>query len=152
MNITEMTMYRACLLHTRADRTLRAVVSMHLESYGITRMEWLLLATVGEGPMGGRSMSSLASTLDVSLPQLTALTIGLLGHKLVRQTTSTRDRRSRDISATPKGVKLIKDVEHTMRGALRVWLADIPREQLEIYMRTVQQLAAEEPTKPDKNT
>ncbi len=139
--MSDLTMYQACLLHSRADRTLRAVVSSHLEKLRITRMEWLLLAAVCEDPVEGIGMTALAVTLDVSLPQVTALLSHLLKGGFVKQREATNDRRMRYVSATKKGRVLIATIETSMRDTLKQWLVDIPRPQLEIYMRTVQQLA-----------
>jgi len=141
MTMSDLTMYQACLLHSRADRTLRAVVSSHLEKLRITRMEWLLLAAVCEGPAEGIRMTALAVTLDVSLPQVTALFGHLLKDGFVKQREAANDRRMRYVSATKKGRVLIATIETSMRGALKDWLANIPRPQLETYMLTVQQLA-----------
>lgn len=142
MSISELTMYQACLYHANADRNLRSVVSRHLERFGVTRMEWLLLAAVSNKP-SGMHMSAIADLLNVSLPQVTALANGLLKSELVIQKVEPRDRRSRSLAATRRGKDLIKKIELSMRDALRDWLADIPRAQLETYMQTVMQLAAD---------
>ena len=143
MSMTDLTMYQACLLHASADRNLRGMVSKHLERFAITRMEWLLLSAVSEAGHTGIRMTSLAQLLNVSLPQITALTNGLLEAHRVEQRIDPKDRRSRSLYATKKGRQLIEQVEQSMRGAMREWLADIPRAQLEIYMRTIQQLASD---------
>lgn len=135
-----MTMYQACLLHARADRHLRGLVSAHLEQFKITRMEWLLLAACNSAPYG-EGMSALARVLDVSLPQITALAMSLVDAGLIQQSTDRQDKRARIITITSKGQELIVAIEKSMRGALREWLAFIPRPQLEVYMHTVQLLA-----------
>lgn len=136
-------MYQACLLHASADRNLRAMVSRHLERFAITRMEWLLLSAVCEAGHSGIRMTSLSQLLNVTLPQITALTNGLLEAHRVEQRIDPRDRRSRSLYATKKGRLLIEQVEQSMRSAMREWLADIPRQQLEIYMMTIKQLASD---------
>jgi MarR family transcriptional regulator, transcriptional regulator for hemolysin len=134
-------MYEACLLHNRADRMLRLVISSHLQKYKITKMEWLLLALIKEHSPAGAGMTSLASTLGVSMPQITALATNLSNRKLIEQRAVPEDRRAKKMIATKKGYDLAVQIEASMRGALKAWLADIPRTQLEIYMLTVQQLA-----------
>ncbi len=143
MKVSELTMYQACLLHSRADRTLRGVVTSHLEQFKITRMEWLLLAAIVESDSKALSMTDLAQILSVSLPQVTALVTNLLKDGLVKQREAKHDRRSRFVSASAKGRTLISKIEMSMRNTLREWLADIPRPQLEVYMLTVKQLAEE---------
>jgi DNA-binding MarR family transcriptional regulator len=140
-----ITMYEACLLHSRADRTLRLIVAKQLEQYNITMMEWLLLGSVQNGPKEGVTMSSVAATLDVTLPQVTALTTGLTKNKLVKQKISRQDRRSRRLTMTPAGKKLLSAVEEEARKVLRNWVADIPRDQLMTYLKTEEILANRKP-------
>jgi DNA-binding MarR family transcriptional regulator len=138
-------MYQACLLHSKADRTLRVVVSKQLEQFDITMMEWLLMGAVHAGPKEGITMSAVASTLDVTLPQVTALTASLTKAKLLKQKVSPRDRRSRRLVVTPSGKSLLEEVESSVDSTFRDWLSDIPREQLDTYFETVKLLADRKP-------
>lgn len=105
-----------------------------------------MLAAVSDGPPSGLSMGTLAQLMDVSLPQVTALVNGLVESGLVQQHAAPQDRRARYVTRTAKGHALIKKIEASMRDALRQWLADIPRPQLEAYMRTVYELAYRQQT------
>lgn len=134
-------MYEACLLHSRADRALRVVVSRQLEQFNVTMMEWLLLGVVTTGPKEGLTMSLVASSLDVTLPQVTALTASLTRGKLIKQKVSRQDRRSRRLLSTPAGKRLLDDIEQAINGAMHEWLSEIPREQLKQYFETVKLLA-----------
>lgn len=140
-----ISMYEVCLLHSKADRALRVVVSKDLEQFDITMMEWLLMGVVSNGPKEGMTMSAVASTLDVTLPQVTALTASLTKAKLLKQKVSPRDRRSRKLVCTPAGRRLLEDVEVAIDRAMREWLSDIPREQLDMYFETVRILADRKP-------
>jgi len=104
-------------------------------------MEWLLLASIKEALTEGAGMTTLAVALDVSLPQITALSVNLQRNGLIRQQADPNDRRAKIILVTQKGSKLITNIEVSMRSALKDWLAGIPMPQLEAYMNTVQQLA-----------
>jgi DNA-binding MarR family transcriptional regulator len=137
----QITMYERCLLHARADRALRSLVSLKLEQYRLTMMEWLLLGVVCGGPPEGLSMSSVAQALDVTLPQVTALANKLLNLKLVRQKTQSHDRRSRHIMPTGKGKTLLEDTEDSIAIALKEWLAPLPADQVGRYMDTIAWLA-----------
>lgn len=134
-------MYKACLMHARADRALRLVVAKQLEEFDLTMMEWLLLATVCAVPREGMTMTEVASALDVTLPQVTALANSLVRTKLIRQKVSSQDRRSRRLTASISGKRLMSRVEETINRSMNKWLANISREQLENYMLTVEQLA-----------
>lgn len=138
-------MYEACLLHSRADRALRVMVSRQLERFDLTMMEWLLMGVVNYGPGEGLTMSSVASTLDVTLPQVTALTASLIKAKLLKQKVSRQDRRSRRLFTTPACKRLLDEIEAAIKGAMQEWVSDIPREQLDTYFETVKLLAARKP-------
>ncbi len=142
---TVITMYQACLLHSRADRALRLVVARQLEQFNVTMMEWLLMGVVQNGPKEGMTMSAVASALDVTLPQVTALTSNLTKLKLLKQKVSRQDRRSRRLVSTSAGKKLLENIEHEVNTAIREWVADIPREQLQTYLQTVEILANRKP-------
>jgi len=108
-------------------------------------MEWLLLAIVYKSRPIGVGMSALARALDVSLPQITALASSLVSGGLISQQAASHDRRAKHLMITQKGIILIEAIENSMRGVLKGWLNDIPRQQLETYMLTVYQLAERKP-------
>lgn len=139
---TNMTPYEICLNHSRADRNIRLLAAKVLEKYGITMMEWLLLATVYEGDAKkGKSMTELARALDVTLPQITALTSGLTASKLVRQRISAADRRSRRLMGTPQSRDIMDNIEKDLNKAMKEWLSDIPAGDLVAYQRVITALA-----------
>lgn len=136
-----VTMYEACLAHSRADRALRLVVSKQLEKFNVTMMEWLLMSVVEKGPKEGMTMSAVASSLDVTLPQVTALTASLTKLKLLKQKVSRQDRRSRRLVMTVAGKKLLAEIEEVVNKAMREWVSDVPEDQLKVYLKTVEILA-----------
>lgn len=136
-----ITMYQACLLHSRADRSLRMVVARQLEQFNVTMMEWLLMGVVSGGPKEGMTMSAVAASLDVTLPQVTALTASLTKAKLLKQKVSRQDRRSRRLICTNAGKRLLEDIEKAVNVAMKDWLKDVPRDELDTYFKTVEKLA-----------
>ena len=128
-------------MHARADRAMRVVVNDQLESYRITMMEWLALGVVSLGPKQGLSMTRIATTLNVTLPQVTALINGLLKLKLIKQKVLDSDRRGRQVIATSRGKRILTRLEQDITIAMRTWSQDIPRDQLYTYIQTVKQLA-----------
>jgi DNA-binding MarR family transcriptional regulator len=136
-----LTMYETCLYHSRTDRALRAVVGRCLEKYHVTMMEWLLLGLVGSGPAEGWNMSALARLLEVTMPQVTALTSHLLEQKLVKQKAAKQDRRNRYVLITGRGKTLLENIEDDIKVAMRQWLVSIPEEQLRAYVDTVRQIS-----------
>lgn len=134
-------MYEACLMHARADRALRLVVSKQLEQFDLTMMEWLLMATVCCSKGNQMTMSGVAQALNVTLPQVTALANNLVRSKLIRQKVNNRDKRSRYLIVTLTGKRLIERVEIVIDSRLRAWLSRVPEHQLKIYMETVGMIA-----------
>ncbi len=134
-------MYEACLMHARADRALRLVVSKELEQFDLTMMEWLLMATVCGSLRSGMTMSEVAQALNVTLPQVTALANNLVRSKLIKQKINLRDKRSRYLIATLAGKRLITRVEVAIDTKLRTWLGNIPKDQFKNYMITVEMIA-----------
>ncbi|HSX23481.1 MAG TPA: MarR family transcriptional regulator [Candidatus Saccharimonadales bacterium] len=133
-------MYELCLSHVRADRTMRAAIGKQLESYQLTMMEWLALGVVLAEPKDGVSMTQIAETLDVTLPQVTALVGNLLKLKLIKQKTLARDRRGRQVTLTLKGRRTLRKLEDTISHTMQRWSEDIPENQLQTYVMTVMQL------------
>jgi DNA-binding MarR family transcriptional regulator len=136
-----LTMYETCLYHSRTDRALRAVVGRCLEKYHVTMMEWLLLGLVGSGPTEGWNMSALARLLEVTMPQVTALTSHLLEQKLVKQKAAKQDRRNRYVLITGRGKTLLENIEEDIKIAMKEWLASISEDQLKAYVNTVRQIS-----------
>jgi DNA-binding MarR family transcriptional regulator len=134
-------MYELCLMHARADRAMRVVVNDQLEPARITMMEWLTLGTVSNGPQQGLSMTRIANTLNVTLPQVTALINGLVKLRLIKQKVLDSDRRGRQVIITIKGKRTLAKLEGNIVTAMRQWSKNIPREQLYTYIQTVNELA-----------
>lgn len=139
--ISDMSICEKFLLHARADRVVRSFVADQLDPYKLTMMEWLLLGVVNGGPKEGVSMSSAAATLDVTLPQITALANKLLSLKLIRQKTQSHDRRSRHILPTGKGKTVLEDIEAAIGAAMEEWRSEVTPEEREEYIRHMQWFA-----------
>lgn len=122
------------------DRSFRTIVGRALEPGSITMMQWLLLSIVCEGPPAGITMSTAARTLDVTLPQVTALTNELLKDKLIKQKTQSYDRRTRLISATTKGSKVIEQSLDTVDDVVREWFSGVPADKVRAYWEVVEHL------------
>lgn len=142
MHLSKLTMYEACLLHSRSERVLKGLVSKILEDWDLTRMEWLLLAAADTTPKHamGHTMGELAATLDIKMSQVTALMSKMSEARLISQQVSNEDRRTRYVKTTRRGRKLLEQIEKSMRQAMREWLGSIPRQRLATYLQTVEEL------------
>lgn len=136
-------MYQLCLMHVRADRAMRSLISRELEPYSLTLMEWLALGVVSNAPRDGFSMSQVAELLDVTLPQVTALISSLTKKRLIKQKILSTDRRGRQVVATPRGIRSLVKIEKDVRDIMRKWSRDIPDSQLRSYILTLAHLSAQ---------
>lgn len=125
-------------MHSKAERVLKTIVAKHLKQFDITRMEWIVLATIDSNETaGGYTMSELSKILDIKLSQLTILIAGICANGFTKQVSSEEDRRTKYVTITPKGSRLIVKIDKTMRSAMREWLSEIPRQNLKNYMATL---------------
>jgi DNA-binding MarR family transcriptional regulator len=136
-----MNMYEICLLHARSDRALRSKIASLLEESKITMMEWLLLGVVAEGPVKGSTMSDVAKSLHVTLPQVTALVNKLLPLKLVKQKSASSDRRSRLVSLTSKGQLVFEENKKIMDNAQQGLFEGASDQDLNAYSQILTKLS-----------
>lgn len=138
-------MYEACLLHMRTERVLKGFVSTCLENWGVTRMQWLLLASAASESKSvyGHTMGELAECLDIQLSQLTALASSLNLEGLLDIAVSPTDRRIKYVRISTRGKKLLRDIEKEMKETLKQWLADVDRGKLSVYMEVLEILGRE---------
>lgn len=134
-------MYELCLMHTRSDRVVRNVVAKKLSSHGLTLMEWLALGAVSAGPKTGLSMTEIARTLNVTLPQVTALITDLLERRFIKQKILSSDHRGRQVTVTLKGKRILNKLETTIARDMRELTNSVPNNRMREYVRTVQKLS-----------
>lgn len=111
-----MTIYELCLSHSRADRELRTKIADLLEPQQLTMMQWLLLKTIS-GQKHGLSMSEIAGTLGITLPQVTALLTNLAERRIAKLKTQRRDRRSRHAVLNAKGEAVLESADKQLEEA-----------------------------------
>ncbi len=134
-------MYELCLNHARADRAMRSLVADRLSKSRLSIMEWLALNVIAAGPKQGVSMSQIANSLDVTLPQVTALVSTLTKLRFVKQKILIKDRRGRQVIVTIRGRRTLLRLESDVSEAMNDWLQDIPKTKSEIYLQVLADLA-----------
>lgn len=139
--INDMTIYEICLLHSQSDRVLRLVIAKELEPYNITMMQWLLLATTASGSANGTRMTELSESLNVTMPQITALMNDLTKKNLVKQKINSADRRSRRLMVTKQGKDLVSKATKALETNIKNWFRAVPEDQLDNYLATIKQLS-----------
>ena len=130
------TIYQTSLLHVRADRVYRTIISQQLEPFKLNLMEWLMLGVINDAPTG-ITLSQIATALDVSQPQVTALMTRVTAQGLVRQKTVRQDRRSRSVVLSVRGLRLMDKIEETLQAYMQQWLSQVPPEQYDAYLEII---------------
>lgn len=145
MDLSVLPTYQACVLQARAYRTLRIFMEGQLKAFNLTMMEWVMLGLVVADENSTYTMTDLADLIDVGQPLITNMVNRVSEAGLVARVVDRDDKRSKHIKALPKGVKLAAEVEDTLRRAMREWLSDIPRAELEGYVKMMMKLAQKNP-------
>jgi len=127
--------YSTGLLQGKAYRALTHHLNRALFPYELSIPEWKLLGQLYE--KGEMRLTELAVLLDVRPPLVTKLVDQLEKRELLCRIRDPKDSRGRLISATPKGEKLIPDIESTVKKAMGVLLVGTPREELLTYLRVL---------------
>ena len=133
------------LIHD-VSRLRRTVVDHALGPMGVTRSQWWVLAYLARHNGKGMMQTELARTMDVGKVTLGGLIDRLEARGLVKRQPDPSDRRAKRVLMTPKGVKLLGDIQGSaaelnariMSGIQR---ADIARAEA-VLIKMKQQLIA----------
>jgi MarR family transcriptional regulator, organic hydroperoxide resistance regulator len=101
----------------------------------ITDTQFIVLRSLRKGP---GNTSFLAHMLGVTLSAVTALINRLHRMGLVTRERHEKDRRQVWITITPKGLKLLGEVEEKRNLLLALYLAHVPREEREQLLSLLQ--------------
>lgn len=114
-------------LHTRLTRALLP--------FSVSIPEWKLLGQVHE--QGTVKLSVLAEMLSYDPPMVTKLIKELEKKKMVKREQDKNDERSKIISNTALGNKVVSDAEPEVKKAMNHILQGISREELLIYLKVL---------------
>lgn len=144
-SIDELTTYNVGLIQTRAYRNLKRLTNEALKPYDLSVTEWGMLGILYEkykidekkeldGIGGGISSTDLSKLLGVEGPFITELALELKNKKIIEINSNETDKRTRLISLTKEGKKLIPIIEKVVREKSYKWKAGLsPREVLAYY-------------------
>jgi MarR family transcriptional regulator, transcriptional regulator for hemolysin len=125
------------LIHD-VSRLRRTVVDNALRPMGVTRSQWWVLANLSRHNGKGMMQTELAKLMDVGKVTLGGLIDRLEASGLVKRQADPTDRRAKRVVMTPKGIKLLADIQEIatevnariMNGILR---NDIARAETVLY-------------------
>ena len=139
----QLATYEAGMLQAAANRNLNTFLTNALKSSNITVSEWSalgILATTGES-----RPSDIAAIMDVKTPMATRIIQSLCEKSLVAEQKVSEDQRGKMIVLTAAGKKLLDEEEIIVRGGMREYMKDVPREDLIGYLRVIEYLAHHQP-------
>ena len=98
------------LIHD-VSRLRRTVVDNALRPMGVTRSQWWVLANLSRHNGKGMMQTELAKVMDVGKVTLGGLIDRLEASGLVKRQADPSDRRAKRVVMTPKGIKLLADIQ-----------------------------------------
>lgn len=133
------------LIHD-VSRLRRTVVDHALGPIGVTRSQWWVLANLSRHNGKGMMQTELARRMDVGKVTLGGLIDRLEVRGLVKRQPDPSDRRAKRVLMTPKGVKLLADIQESAGGLNArimsgIQRADIARAEA-VLIKMKQQLIA----------
>ncbi len=132
--------YTVMLAKIRAFRATKDVIATSLKTFDVTIMQWLFLGVIAK-EKGSTTSAAIAVELNVSTPLVTRFTQQLLKKQLITITPDEQDKRTKHITLTANGARLLDDSEPVVRDALKTWLEAIPREDVRTYITVLLHVA-----------
>ncbi len=140
---TQLATYEAGMIQAAAFRNLTAFMSKALLPSNITMSEWSLLGALATNDC--MRPSDIATLMDVKTPMATRLVKSLVEKELIHEKPVSGDQRGKMIAMTTKGQELLDKEEIRIRDAMRDYMSDVPREDLNAYLRVLAHLARHQP-------
>jgi MarR family transcriptional regulator, transcriptional regulator for hemolysin len=98
------------LIHD-VSRLRRTVVDKALRPMGVTRSQWWVLANLSRHNGDGMMQTELAKVMDVGKVTLGGLIDRLETTGLLKRVADPSDRRAKRVVMTPRGTKLLADIQ-----------------------------------------
>lgn len=117
------------------SRLLRNHIDQRAKERGTTRAQWIVLFRLRQ--QEGLSQVDLADVLELQPITLVRLLDRLVDHKLLERKPDPNDRRANRLFLTPKGRKLVDDLDSLRDAVARDVLRDIPENAVESTLETL---------------
>jgi len=132
--------YSVMLAKIQAHRHTEEIIKKSLDEFDVTIREWLFLGSLKLHNQDSTS-GVIAKEIHVSSALISRLTKVLQAKGMIKVVQPEDDKRSRRITLTDKGNKVIEQSDPVVRRTLREWLAPIKREHVDIYIDVLLQVA-----------
>jgi MarR family transcriptional regulator for hemolysin len=117
------------LIHD-VSRLRRTVVDKALRPMGVTRSQWWVLANLSRHNGDGMMQTELAKVMDVGKVTLGGLIDRLETSGLLKRLADPSDRRAKRVVMTPRGTKLLADIQGTAARVNAQIMNGIPRNDI----------------------
>lgn len=124
---------------SQAFRALSVFLTEHLAEFKLSLSEWKLLGHLSE--VSDMTPSEISKLLNVKLPVSTRLLKSLEAKKYVSRQVNNKDSRVIHACITQAGKELVNKVETKLRREMKLFLEDIDRADLEVYVKVLLQLS-----------
>ncbi|MFK7964415.1 MAG: MarR family winged helix-turn-helix transcriptional regulator [Burkholderiaceae bacterium] len=122
----------------RLQQIAVAIFLEETDEYSITPVQYAALNTVSATP--DIDQRSLATAIGFDTSTIGGVIDRLEARELVRRTPSPTDKRQRLLRLTPKGKKLLVQVEPLVQRAQQRMLAPLPKNERAQFMKMLRQL------------
>jgi DNA-binding MarR family transcriptional regulator len=122
----------------RAHQAHDAIFARETEGFDITSPQHAALTAIADHP--GIEPKLLGKIVGYDGATLAGLIARLEGKKLVRRSVGRHDRRTRQLTLTPKGTALMARVEERASRVHDVLLAPLTRQEREVFMALLQRV------------
>jgi MarR family transcriptional regulator, transcriptional regulator for hemolysin len=117
------------LIHD-VSRLRRTVVDKALRPMGVTRSQWWVLANLSRHNGDGMMQTELAKVMDVGKVTLGGLIDRLETTGLLKRLADPSDRRAKRVVMTPRGTKLLADIQGIAAQVNAQIMNGIPRSDI----------------------
>lgn len=131
--------YNTGIIQAKAYRAMRITLTNALKKYNLSMSEWALLGTIYDRKFV--KYSELADLLEVKAPLITKIVDGLIDKELVSSIKDKDDKRSKQLTVTPNGLKTIPTIEKDVKNSTKNLIPDISHPELLIYVKVLHALA-----------
>lgn len=122
------------------SRLLRNHIDQRAKGRGTTRAQWIVLFRLRQ--QEGLMQVDLADVLELQPISLVRLLDRLVEHKLLERRPDPNDRRANRLFLTPKGRRLVDDLDSLRDDIATDVLHDIPKAAIESTLETLIEMKA----------
>jgi DNA-binding MarR family transcriptional regulator len=130
--------YQTMLSVTQSQQSLKQMLSICLEHYGLTMMQWLVIGVLLDQP---QKPVDIAKRIGVTPPYVTLILnqVNELGY--ITKTIIEDDERSKRIVISSEGKSLAKEVEKKLMYCIEREIGGLPAEDLSNFFHVTDYIA-----------